>query len=45
VKILENRIVKKVMRYLPERFRRKVTNIEESKDLDTMRIKEFVGYL
>jgi len=30
---------------LPERFRIKVTTIEESKDLDLMKIEELVGYL
>jgi len=30
---------------LPERFRIKVTTIEESKDLDTMKIEELVGSL
>ncbi|XP_042950195.1 uncharacterized protein LOC122282303 [Carya illinoinensis] len=39
-KILENRVVRKVLRSLPERFRPKVTAIEESKDVDTMRIEE-----
>jgi hypothetical protein len=30
---------------MPERFRIKVTTIEESKDLDTIRIEELVGSL
>jgi hypothetical protein len=30
---------------LPERFKIKVTTIEESKDLDEMKIKELVGSL
>jgi len=30
---------------LPERFRIKVTIIEESKDLDEMKVEELVGYL
>jgi hypothetical protein len=30
---------------LPERFRIKVTTIEESKDLDNMKIEELVGSL
>ncbi|XP_035541467.1 uncharacterized protein LOC118344558 [Juglans regia] len=44
-KIPENRIVRKILRSLPERFRPKVTAIEESKDLDNMRIEELVGSL
>ncbi|KAF5462373.1 hypothetical protein F2P56_018390, partial [Juglans regia] len=44
-RIPENRIVRKVLRSLPERFRPKVTAIEESKDLDSMRIEELVGSL
>ncbi|KAG2695044.1 hypothetical protein I3760_08G172500 [Carya illinoinensis] len=39
-RIPEDRIVRKVLRSLPERFRPKVTAIEESKDLDNMRIEE-----
>ncbi|KAB1227705.1 hypothetical protein CJ030_MR1G005712 [Morella rubra] len=44
-KIPEHRVVRKVMRSLPERFRSKVTAIEESKDLDTVKIEELVGSL
>lgn len=44
-KLPKNRIVRKVLKFLPERFRLKVTTIEESKDLDTMRIEELVGSL
>ncbi|XP_041003861.1 uncharacterized protein LOC121249203 [Juglans microcarpa x Juglans regia] len=44
-RIPENRIVRKVLRSLPERFLPKVTAIEESKDLDSMRIEELVGSL
>ncbi|XP_042944615.1 uncharacterized protein LOC122278499 [Carya illinoinensis] len=39
-RIPENRVVRKVLRSLPERFRPKVTAIEESKDVDAMRIEE-----
>jgi len=35
----------KDLRSLPERFRIKVTTIEESKDLDSMKIEELVGSL
>ncbi|XP_022861288.1 uncharacterized protein LOC111381706 [Olea europaea var. sylvestris] len=41
--ISEPKIVRKVLRSLPERFRPKVTAIEESKDLDTIKIEELVG--
>ncbi|XP_022891807.1 girdin-like [Olea europaea var. sylvestris] len=44
-KILESKIVRKILRSLPERFRPKVTSIEESKDLDTVNIEELVGSL
>ncbi|KAF5458930.1 hypothetical protein F2P56_022923 [Juglans regia] len=44
-KIPENRIVRKILKSLPERFHPKVTAIEESKDLDNMRIEELVGSL
>lgn len=39
------KIVRKVLRSLPERFRPKVTAIEESKDLDNIKIEELVGSL
>jgi len=39
------KLIKKILRSLPERFRIKVTTIEESKDLDEMKIEEFVGSL
>ncbi|XP_022862783.1 uncharacterized protein LOC111382965 [Olea europaea var. sylvestris] len=42
-KILESKIVRKVLRSLPERFRPKVIAIEESKDLDTVKIEELIG--
>ena len=38
-------IVRKILRSLPERFRPKVTTIEESKDIDTLVVEELVGYL
>lgn len=44
-RILETKIVRKVLRSLPERFRPKVTAIEESKDLDEVKIEELVGSL
>ena len=44
-RILKNRIVRKVLRSLPEQVRPKVTAIEESKDLDKLKIEELVGFL
>ncbi|XP_022877017.1 uncharacterized protein LOC111395263 [Olea europaea var. sylvestris] len=44
-RIPESKIVRKVLRSLPERFRPKVTAIEERKDLDTVKIEELVGSL
>ncbi|XP_022876710.1 uncharacterized protein LOC111394893 [Olea europaea var. sylvestris] len=44
-RILESKIVRKVLRSLPKRFRPKVTATEESKDLDTVKIEELVGSL
>jgi lipoate-protein ligase A len=37
------KLIRKILRSLPERFRIKVTTIEESKDLEEMKIEEFVG--
>jgi hypothetical protein len=39
------KLIRKILRSLPERFRIKVTTIEESKDLEEMKIEELVGYL
>jgi hypothetical protein len=41
--ISDVKLLKKILRYLPERFRIKVTTIEESKDLDSIKIEELVG--
>ena len=43
--ILENRIVKRIMRSLPKRFDAKVVPIEESKNLDALKVDELVGNL
>ena len=43
--ILEPKIVKKVLRSLPERFHAKITAIEESKDIDKIPLTELVGNL
>jgi uncharacterized coiled-coil DUF342 family protein len=37
--------IKKILRSLPEHFKIKVTTIEESKDLESMKIEELVGSL
>jgi hypothetical protein len=43
--ISDVKLIRKIQRSLPERFRIKVTTIEESKDLDEMKIEELVGSL
>jgi hypothetical protein len=44
-RVSDVKLIKKILRSLPERFRIKVTTIEESKDLDSMKIEELVGSL
>ena len=39
------KIVKKVLRSLPERFHAKITTIEESKDIDKIPLTKLVGNL
>ena len=39
------KIVRKILRSLPESFRAKVTMIEESKDIDDIKVQELVGSL
>jgi hypothetical protein len=39
------KLIKKILKSLPERFRIKVTTIKESKDLDSMKIEELVRFL
>jgi len=39
------KLIRKILRSLPERFRIKVTTIEESKDLEEIKIEELVGSL
>ena len=41
--IPDSKVVRKILRSLPERFRPKVTAIEESKNIDSLRIDELVG--
>ena len=43
--ILEPKIVRKVLKSLLERFRAKITAIEESKDIDKIPLTELVGNL
>ena len=43
--ILEPKIVREVLRSLPERFHAKITVIEESKDIDKIPLTELVGNL
>jgi lipoate-protein ligase A len=39
------KLIRKILKSLPERFRIKVTTIEESKDLEEMMIEKLVGSL
>ena len=43
--ILEPKIVRKVLRFLAERFHAKISAIEESKDIDKIPLTEMVGNL
>ena len=42
-KTKDSKVVRKILRSLPESFRAKVTTIEESKDLDEIKVQELVG--
>ena len=44
-KMEDSKVVKKILRSLPESFRAKVTAIEESKDLDDIKVQELIGSL
>ena len=44
-KIEDSKIVRKILRSFPESFRAKVTMIEESKDLDDIKVQEMIGSL
>ena len=44
-KIEDSKVVRKILRSLPENYRAKVTAIEESKDLDEIKIQELIGSL
>ena len=41
----DSKVVQKILRSLPESFRVKVTVIEESKDLDEIKVQELIGSL
>jgi phosphomevalonate kinase len=41
-KVSDLKLIRKILRSLPKRFGIKVTTIEESKDLDSMKIEELV---
>ena len=41
----DSKIVRKILRSLPESFRAKVIAIEESKDLDDIKVQKLVGSL
>ena len=43
--IPEPKIVRKVLRFLPERFHAKITAIKESKDIDKIPLAELVSNL
>ena len=43
-KTKDSKIVRKILRSLSESFRAKVTTIEESKDLDDIKVQELIGY-
>ena len=43
--IPEPKIVRKVLKFLPERFHAKITTIKESKDTDKIPLTELVGNL
>ena len=41
----DSKVIRKIIRSLPESFRAKVTTIEESKDLDEIKVQELIGSL
>ena len=41
----DSKVVRKILRSLPESFRAKVTAIEKSKDLDEIKVQELIGFL
>ena len=43
--MVDSKIVRKILRSLPESFRAKVTVVGESKDLDDIKVQELIGSL
>ena len=43
--IPDAKVVRKILRYIPKRFRPKVTTIKETKNIDFMRVDELVGFI
>ena len=41
----DSKVVRKILRSLLESFRAKVTTIEESKELNEIKVQELIGYL
>ena len=41
----DSKVVQKILHSLPKSFRAKVTAIEESKDLDEIKVQELIGSL
>ena len=41
----DSKVVRKILQSLPESFRAKVTAIEESRDLDEIKVQELIGSL
>jgi hypothetical protein len=44
-KILEEKLVRKILRSLPKKFDMKVIDIEEAQDIGIMRVDEIIGSL
>ena len=44
-KTKDSKVVRKILHSLPESFRAKVTAIEESKELDEIKVQELIGSL
>ena len=41
----ESKVVRKILRTLPDRFKLKVTAIEETQDVDNLKLDDLVGNL
>jgi hypothetical protein len=44
-KMIEEKLVRKILRSLPKRFDMKVVAIEEAQDISTMKVEELIGSL